>query len=94
MAAEESGPVSDESQPILMGGWAHAAHFCENYRDFGGLKAPTRRRVRPILFGSSPLPGPILVAIEDEFDVRGARVPVMVSVTVCSTCKRVFISMK
>jgi hypothetical protein len=48
----------------VVGGWARAAHLCEQYRDFGGLKAPTRRRVRPILFGSSPLPGPTLVAIE------------------------------
>jgi hypothetical protein len=48
----------------VVGRWAHAAHHCENYRDFAGLKAPTRRRVRPILFGSSPLPGPTLVAIE------------------------------
>ena len=48
----------------VVGRWAHAAHLCENYRDFAGLKAPMRRRVRPILFGSSPLPGPTLVAIE------------------------------
>ena len=42
----------------VVGRWARAAHLCENYRDFDGLKAPTRRRVRPILFGSSPLPAP------------------------------------
>jgi hypothetical protein len=48
----------------VVGRWAHAAHLCENYRDFNGLKAPTRRRVRPVVFGSSPLPGPTLVAIE------------------------------
>jgi hypothetical protein len=29
-----------------------------------GLMAPTRRRVRPILFGAHPLPGPILVALD------------------------------
>jgi len=28
------------------------------------LMAPTRRRVRPILFGNHPLPGPILVALD------------------------------
>jgi hypothetical protein len=48
----------------VVGGWAHAAHFCENYRDFNGLKAPTRRRVRPILFSDKTLPGPILVALD------------------------------
>jgi len=53
----------------VVGGWAHAAHLCANYRDFDGLKAPTRRRVRPILFGSRPLPGPTLVAIEVH-DIR------------------------
>jgi hypothetical protein len=53
----------------VVGRWAHAAHLCENYRDFDGLKAPTRRRVRPILFGSSPLPAPTLVAIEVH-DIR------------------------
>jgi len=48
----------------VVGRWARAAHLCENYQDFDGLKAPTRRRVRPILFGSSPLPRPTLVAIQ------------------------------
>ena len=48
----------------VVGGWAHAAHLFENYQNFSGLKAPTRRRVRPILFGAHPLPGPILVALD------------------------------
>jgi hypothetical protein len=48
----------------VVGGWARAAHLCENYQDFGGLKAPARRRVRPILFGDYPMPGPILVALD------------------------------
>lgn len=48
----------------VIGGWAHAAHLCKNYRRFGGLMAPTRRRVRPILFGDHPLPGPTLVALD------------------------------
>jgi hypothetical protein len=48
----------------VVGGWAHAAHFCENYQDFNGFKAPTRRRVRPILFGDHPLPRPILIALD------------------------------
>ena len=48
----------------VIGCWAHAAHLCENYLEFGGLMAPTRRRVRPILFGDHPLPGPTLVALD------------------------------
>lgn len=48
----------------VVGGWARAAHLCGAYRNFGGLRAPTRRRVRPLPFGSKPLPGPTLVAIE------------------------------
>lgn len=48
----------------VVGRWAHAAHFCEAYHDFGGLKAPTRRRVLPLPFGPNPLPGPVLVSIE------------------------------
>jgi hypothetical protein len=48
----------------VVGGWAHAAHFCEEYRTFDGLLAPTRRRVLPLPFGNQPLPGPMLVAIE------------------------------
>jgi hypothetical protein len=48
----------------VVGGWAHAAHLCEEYRTFGKIKAPTRRRVLPLPFGTRPLPGPTLVAIE------------------------------
>jgi hypothetical protein len=48
----------------VVGRWAHAAHLCEEYRTFGGIKAPTKRRVLPLLFGNNPLPGPTLVAIE------------------------------
>ncbi|NTV43073.1 MAG: hypothetical protein HGA63_07210 [Syntrophobacteraceae bacterium] len=56
----------------VVGQWAHAAHFCEGYRDFGGFKAPTRRRVRPLWWGSRPLPGPTLVALEIH-DIRLTR---------------------
>ena len=56
----------------VIGGWAHAAHICEDYRDFNGLKVATRRRVRPLLFGSNPLPAPILVAL-DIHDIRLIR---------------------
>jgi len=48
----------------VVGAWAHAAHFCQEYRDFNGIKAPTRRRVRPILIADKPMPGPILVALD------------------------------
>jgi hypothetical protein len=48
----------------VIGGWAQAAHLCENYRDFSGLKIAARRRVRPRFFGSNPLPAPTLVALE------------------------------
>jgi len=48
----------------VVGGWAHAAHICEEYRTFDRLKAPTRRHVLPLPFGHNPLPGPALVAIE------------------------------
>ncbi len=53
----------------VVGGWAFAAHRCEEYRDFDGYAAPTHRRVRPILFGSNPMPGPTLVAL-DIHDLR------------------------
>jgi hypothetical protein len=47
----------------VVGSWAHAAHFCSGYRDFAGLKMPTHRRVRPMLF-NRPLSSPTLVRIE------------------------------
>ncbi len=47
----------------VVGGWAHAAHLCADYRTFGGLTVPTRRRVLPLFFGSRPFPGPTLVSI-------------------------------
>jgi len=53
----------------VVGRWARAAHFCEEYRDFGGLKAPTRRRVLPRFGRAKPLPGPILVGV-DLHDLR------------------------
>jgi hypothetical protein len=53
----------------VVGGWAHAAHLCEEYRTFDRLKAPTRRRALPLLFGHRPMPGPTLVEIEVH-DIR------------------------
>lgn len=48
----------------VVGGWAHAAHLCEEYRTFNGIKAPARRRALPLFFGNHPLPGPKLVELE------------------------------
>ncbi|UCD77798.1 MAG: hypothetical protein JSW26_20645 [Desulfobacterales bacterium] len=48
----------------VVGRWAHAAHLCENYRDFEGIKVPTTRRVRPLFIGNRPLPAPTIVAID------------------------------
>lgn len=56
----------------IVGSWARAAHFCEEYRTFDGIRAPTRRRVLPLLVGDRPLPGPTLVAIEVH-DLRGVN---------------------
>lgn len=56
----------------VVGGWAHAAHLCEDYRDFGGLKAATKRRVWPILFGDRPMPFPNLVALDID-EIRPLR---------------------
>jgi hypothetical protein len=53
----------------VVGGWAHAAHLCDEYRQFGGLKVATRRRVLPLPFGYTPLPGPLLVEL-DVHDIR------------------------
>ena len=49
--------------------WARAAHTCDDYRDFGGLRFPTKRRVLPLLVGSKPLAAPVIVAI-DIHDVQ------------------------
>ncbi len=48
----------------VVGGWARAAHLCEDYKEFAGLRAPTRRRVRPLFIGDRPAPLPTLVAID------------------------------
>jgi hypothetical protein len=50
------------AEPV--GGWAHAAHLCKEYRTFGRLEVPTRRWALPLPFGSRPLPGPRLVDLE------------------------------
>lgn len=48
----------------VVGSWARAAHLCADYRDFAGLRAPTKRRVRPLFHLGNPLPLPTLVAID------------------------------
>ena len=48
----------------VVGSWAKAAHLCQDYRQFGGLLMPTRRRVYPAGPFSRPLPFPTLVAID------------------------------
>lgn len=53
----------------VVGQWAKAAHLCSDYRPFGGLWMPTRRRVYPRGPSGRPLPLPLLVAI----DIHDAR---------------------
>ncbi len=53
----------------VVGGWAKAAHLCSDYRKFGGLWMPTRRRVYPRGPGGRPLKAPTLVAV----DIHDAR---------------------
>lgn len=48
----------------VVGSWAKAAHFCEEYRRFGGLSLPTRRRVYPKLLFGKPIRLLTLVAID------------------------------
>jgi hypothetical protein len=48
----------------VVGRWARAAHLCDDYRRFGELWMPTRRRVYPRGPFGRPLPGPTLVAID------------------------------
>jgi hypothetical protein len=48
----------------VVGAWARAAHFCGEYRRFGGLVLPTIRRVYPKLFCNQPFKAITLVAID------------------------------
>jgi hypothetical protein len=48
----------------VVGGWAKAAHYCDEHAQAGGLVFPTRRWVRPIGRRNRTLPGPTLVSIE------------------------------
>ncbi|WP_433621831.1 hypothetical protein [Nocardia sp. CA-120079] len=54
-----------------IGGWAHAAHYCDDHRRFAGLVFPTCRRVRPRRPGGRTLPFPILVALDiDRIEIE------------------------
>lgn len=55
--------LSLEYTAEVVGNWAHAIHRCQGYRDFGGILAPTRRTVYPLLFNRE-MPGPVLVDLE------------------------------
>ena len=48
----------------VFGGWARAAQYCREHRDFSGLLVPTRRRITPRRPDNKPLFGPTLVWIE------------------------------
>jgi hypothetical protein len=50
------------AEPV--GRWAHAAHYCENHKTFGGIVFPTRRRVYPRLPGGRSMSWPVLVALD------------------------------
>ena len=48
----------------VVGGWARAAHYCDEHAQAGGLVFPTRRRVRPIGPGNRSLRFPTLVWLQ------------------------------
>lgn len=48
----------------VVGGWAKAVHYCSDYRRFGELYLPSRRRVYPRLPGGRPLNLPLMVWID------------------------------
>ena len=48
----------------VVGGWAKAAHLASNYRQFGGLWLPTKRRVHPRGPGGRPIKALTLVAVD------------------------------
>ena len=62
---DDSGRLSRHDYTAeVVGSWARAAHLCQDYRRFGGLWLPTRRRVYPAGPFNRPLPAPTLVAID------------------------------
>jgi hypothetical protein len=55
--------------PDVFAAWADAAHYSSDYREFGGLWLPTRRRVLPRAKDNRSAAGPTLVWI----DVRNVQ---------------------
>jgi hypothetical protein len=53
----------------VFGGWAKAAHYCWDYREFGGFMIPTRRRAMPRGPGRRPVRQIAMVSIAID-DVR------------------------
>ena len=54
----------------VVGGWADAAHLCDDHVEAGGLWFPSRRRVRPNGPGNRAMPFPTMVWIKlDEIRV-------------------------
>lgn len=51
-------------EPDVYASWARAAHYTSEYRDFGGLRFPTKRRVVPRAADGQAASGPVLVWIE------------------------------
>jgi hypothetical protein len=51
----------------VFGAWAKAAHYCSDYREFGGFMIPTRRRAMPRGPGNRPLRaiGIVKIAVDD-----------------------------
>jgi hypothetical protein len=50
--------------PEVVSRFAHAAHLCDEHREFGGIVFPTKRRVVPKGPTGHPLAGPTIVAID------------------------------
>lgn len=48
----------------VVGGWAKAAHYCDEHRSFDGLVFPTRRRVYSRLPGGGHAAAPTLVRLD------------------------------
>ena len=48
----------------VVGGWAHAAHYCADHVEANGLVFPTRRWVRPIGPGNRSVRFPTMVSLD------------------------------
>jgi len=53
----------------VLGSWAKAAHFCDEYQQFFGLSLPVKRRAFPKLFGNIPFRAITMVVI-DIHDIK------------------------